>query len=222
MLINADFTGPVSITPDQYQWVNSPQGGVERAMLYRQGAEKARATSIVRYARDSRFPRHLHPGGEEILVLSGAFSEDGGHYPAGWYLRNPPGSGHHPFSCEGAIIFVKLGQMAPHEHHSVRIDTHDPSSWQCSDGREVCPLFSSDTEQVSLQRLSPNEALFVHTVDGAELLVLLGDVVAEGKAYPRGSWIRLPAGEYPEFAAGTRGATVYLRTGRLIDTTTGE
>jgi len=219
VLVNADFTGPVSVTPDQYQWVNSPQGGVERAMLYRQGAEKARATSIVRYARDSRFPRHQHPGGEEILVLSGTFSEEGGHYPAGWYLRNPPGSGHHPFSHAGAIIFVKLGQMAPREQHRVRIDTHDPASWHRTDGREVCPLFLSDTERVCLQRLSPNEALFTHAIEGAELFVLTGDVLADGKTHPRGSWIRLPAGEYPAFTAGVRGATLYLKTGHLIDPT---
>ena len=77
MLINADFSCPVILAPHQYQWVPSPQGGVERIVLDRIGAEKARATSIVRYAPASVFPRHLHPGDEEILVLDGTFSEGG-------------------------------------------------------------------------------------------------------------------------------------------------
>lgn len=217
MLINADFSRRAIVAPHQYQWVASPQGGVERVMLDRVGAEKARATSIVRYAPDSYFPRHLHPGGEEILVLSGTFSEGDEHYPAGWYLRNPPGSSHQPFSKEGAVIFVKLCQMPPHEQRRVRIDTRDPSSWQRQGGCEVCPLFSDDTEQVCLQRLAPGDALFADPVDGAELLVLAGDVVAGDQSFERGSWIRLPEGEYPEIAVGAQGATVYLKTGHLAD-----
>jgi len=106
--------------------VASPQSGVERVMLDRVGAEKDRATSIVRYAPDSYFPRHEHSGGEEIFVLSGTFSVEDGDYPAGWYLRNPPGSSHQPFSREGAIIFVKLQQMPVHEQRHVRINTPRP------------------------------------------------------------------------------------------------
>jgi anti-sigma factor ChrR (cupin superfamily) len=215
MLINADHSRRVVVVPDQYRWTPSPQQGVERVMLDRVGGEKARATSIVRYAPGSCFPRHLHPGGEEILVLSGTFSEGNEHYRAGWYLRSPPGSSHQPSSNEGAMIFVKLWQMQPDEKRHVRIDTGAPSSWQRRGGREVCPLFSSDAEQVCLQRLGPGETLFTRPMDGAELLVLAGDVVTGDRFCKRGSWLRLPAGEYPELAAGAGGATVYLKTGHL-------
>ncbi len=218
MLINADFSRRAVVAPRQYEWVPSPQGGVERVMLDRVGAEKARATSIVRYAPGSHFPPHPHPGGEEILVLSGVFSEDGMHYPAGWYLRNPPGSSHQPSSQEGAVIFVKLQQMQPHERQAVRIDTRAESSWHSETGREVCPLFSDDVEQTSLQRLALGEALFTVPVDGAELLVLTGNVVVDGESYERGSWMRLPAGQYPEAVAGTPGTTLYLKIGRLGET----
>jgi anti-sigma factor ChrR (cupin superfamily) len=215
MYVNADFSRRAVVAPHEYQWVASPQGGVERVMLDRVGAEKARATSIVRYAPDSYFPRHLHPGGEEILVLSGTFSEGDEHYPAGWYLRNPPGSSHQPSSREGAIIFVKLWQMPPDERRHVRVDTRDPSCWRRQGDREVCPLFSNASEHVCLQRLAPHEVLFVEPVGGAELLVLAGDVVADEQSYGRGSWMRLPAGASPQIAAGARGATVYLKTGHL-------
>jgi len=215
MLINADFSRRASVAPHQYRWVASPQGGVERVMLDRVGAEKARATSIVRYAPGSHFPAHHHPGGEEILVLSGTFSADGRNYPAGWYLRNPPGSCHQPSSDEGAVIFVKLQQMRPHERHAVRIDTGAAASWQNREGREVCPLFSDEAEQTSLQRLASGEALFAGPVDGAELLVLSGRVVADGEPYERGSWMRLPAGRYPGIVAGAHDTTFYLKIGRL-------
>lgn len=215
MRINADFSRRVIVTPDQYQWVSTPQGGVERMMLDRIGAEKARATSIVRYAPDSQFPHHPHPGGEEILVLSGVFSEDDQHYPAGWYLRNPPGSSHAPSSHEGALIFVKLWQMQMDEQRSVRIDTRDPATWQRQDDREVCPLFSNAIEQVSLQRLAPHQVLLADSKDGTELLVLSGEVITAGQSCERGSWMRLPAGECPGTAAGAQGAMVYLKTGHL-------
>ena len=58
MQINVDFTQPALVHPQQHQWVASPQAGVERIMLDRTGAERGRATSIVRYAPDSRFPHH--------------------------------------------------------------------------------------------------------------------------------------------------------------------
>lgn len=219
MLINADFSRRVGVTPQQYKWVSSPQAGVERMMLDRVGAEQARATSIVRYAPDSCFPHHLHPAGEEILVLSGTFSADGRHYPAGWYLRNPPGSGHRPSSREGCTIFVKLQQMRPDEQRTVQIDTQQASAWHRHGDREICPLFSDGVEWVTLQRLVSGEALFSAPVDGAELLVLAGDLAADGQCYERGSWMRMPSGRYPEIVAGTSGATVYLKVGRLTGLT---
>ena len=221
MLINADFTRRALLASENYQWVSSPQNGVERVMLDRVGAEKARATSIVRYAPDSYFPHHLHPGGEEILVLSGTFSADNIDYPAGWYLRNPPNSGHQPYSKEGAVIFVKLWQMPAEEARYVAIDTNDAANWQKQGNRDVCHLFSDASEQVSLKRLNANEALFTGTVrGGAEVLVLDGeliddDIIDNAQTYTRGSWIRLPVGALPKIKAGAQGVTVYLKTGHL-------
>ena len=216
MLINAEFSCRAALAPEHYQWVQSPQNGVERVMLDRVGAEKARATSIVRYAPESNFPHHLHPGGEEILVLSGTFSADNSDYPAGWYLRNPPTSGHQPYSHEGAVIFVKLWQMTVDETRHVAIDTNDADNWQEQGGREVCYLYSDAKEQVSLQRIDAGEALFTDIiVGGAELLVLEGTLIEAGQSYQRGGWIRLPVDATSQITAGENGATVYLKTGHL-------
>ncbi len=88
MRIHADFSLPALVLPEQQHWVPSPQAGVERVMLDRIGEEKARATSLVRYAPNSFFPEHEHPEGEEILVLAGVFCEGELRHGAGSYLRN--------------------------------------------------------------------------------------------------------------------------------------
>ncbi len=215
MLVNADFSLRAAVGAHQYQWVPSPQPGVERVMLDRVGGEKARATSIVRYAPGSLFPGHQHPGGEEILVLSGSFSEGGADYPAGWYMRNPPGSSHQPSSCEGAVIFVKLWQMRPDERRRVRIDTRDASLWTTRDGHPSCPLFADRDEQVSIERLPAGAPVCPGRVEGAEVLVLEGSLLEGAHRHERGGWIRLPPGEYPGLRAGDSGAAVYLKTGHL-------
>jgi anti-sigma factor ChrR (cupin superfamily) len=92
-------------------------------MLDRVGDEVARATSLVHYAPGSQFERHVHGGGEEILVLEGVFSDESGDHAAGTNLRNPPGSAHAPFSREGCLLFVKLRQFASGDLASVRVPT---------------------------------------------------------------------------------------------------
>ena len=147
----------------------------------------------------------------QILVLRGSFREGATAYPAGWYLRNPPGSAHAPSSPEGALIFVKLGQMATCDDRTVRIDTRDPSAWRGG----VCPLFADDTERTCLLRLAPGASPFDDVVGGAELLVLGGSVLEDRLCHRRGTWIRLPGGTPTRMRAGPRGAVVYLKTGHL-------
>ena len=184
MRIHADFSRRVTLATDEMPWVASPQVGVERRMLDRIGQEKARATSLVRYAPGSVFPAHAHPGGEEILVLSGTFEEGAlghgagevGHllHPAGSYLRNPPGSSHQPASKQGAVIFVKLWQMHPDERDRVHVDTTDPGRWQSHGDREECELFEGFGERVVLLRLQAGARLLDGNEGGAAALVLEG------------------------------------------------
>jgi len=125
-LINAEFDQRVALPPPGAgDWVTSPTAGVTRRMLDRVGDEVARATSLVRYAPASRFERHEHGGGEEILVLEGLFQDEHGSYPAGSWLRNPRWSRHTPFTGrEGALIYVKTGHLGaallmPDDHRPI-------------------------------------------------------------------------------------------------------
>lgn len=48
MNINADYSEKVVINHHDLPWTSSPESGVERRMLERQGEEVAKASSIVR------------------------------------------------------------------------------------------------------------------------------------------------------------------------------
>ena len=130
MRINADFSQRVIEVSSQGRWVNSPESGVDRFMLDRIGDEVARATSIVRYAAGSSFARHTHAKGEEFLVLEGVFSDEHGDYPRGTYVRNPPGTGHSPFSVDGCRILVKLRQFNADDLKPLVADTTGGDNWQ--------------------------------------------------------------------------------------------
>lgn len=216
MLLNSDFSQRAIVTPDDYQWVPSPQPSVSRMMFDRIGHEQARATSLVRYTPGSEFPTHSHPGGEEILVLEGTFTENGVDHPAGWYLRSPDGSSHHPPSRDGTTIFVKLRQMSADERQPVRINTHEAANWHGQPQRQICPLFFGPMETVQLQKLAPGERIFcTPLVGGAELLLLKGQLGAPNRCYESGSWLRFPPGDMPALMATSYGALFYLKTGHL-------
>ncbi|MEC8172916.1 MAG: cupin domain-containing protein, partial [Pseudomonadota bacterium] len=149
MKLHADFSKRVEINTNEMEWIASPAGGVDRKMLDRIGDEKARATSIVRYAADSAFPEHEHPLGEEFYVLEGVFSDEHGDYPAGTYVRNPDGTRHSPFSKDGCTILVKLRQFEQTDdrHFSISTATAD---WKPRGlpGLSVIHLHEHETETV--------------------------------------------------------------------------
>ena len=169
MNLNDDFSMRIVARAADAAWTPSPQSGVDRRMLDRVGGEVARATSIVRYAPGSRFDRHVHAGGEEILVLDGVFSDESGDHAAGSYLRNPPGSAHAPFSHEGCLLFVKLRQFAPDDLASVRHDTRSlPWRQGLVPGLSVMPLHSHDGVDTALVRWAPNTRFNAHVHPGGE------------------------------------------------------
>ena len=187
--LNADPNLRAVLDTNALGWTPSPMAGVERRMLDRHGGEVARATSIVRYAPGSRFERHVHGGGEEILVLEGTFSDEQGDYPVGTYLRNPAGSSHVPFSDGGCTLLVKLQQMHPADHQRLVIDTSS-SPWLPGlvPGLQVMPLHAFGSEHVALVRWAPGTVFQPHGHPGGEeIFVLDGVFQDEHGTYPSGS-----------------------------------
>ena len=216
--LNPDLRLPASAKLDDICWTLSPEQGVTRKMLERVGGEKAsRATSVVRYAAGSKFAPHTHDDGEEILVLDGTFSDASGDYPKGWYIRNPPGSSHAPFSKTGSKIFVKLGQMHRFDRKSVRIDTSCANAdWQVAEcGTRTLQLFKSPYEHVALVHWPAGLKLDpVRFAGGLEIFVLSGRYVDEYGDHRAGSWLRIPA-SHGHQARAIEDSLLYVKTGHL-------
>jgi anti-sigma factor ChrR (cupin superfamily) len=217
-LVNSDFSRRVVIATNALPWIPSPQQGVERRPLDRIGGEVARATSLVRYAPRSAFPPHDHALGEEFLVLEGIFSDEQGDYPAGTYVRNPPGSHHSPRTASGCIILVKLRQMALTEKQRTVVDTTS-AHWQQGDvaGHTRLALYAAgpSEERVTMERLRAGAALPpMDCPGGEEIFVVSGDLIDEHGAYGAGSWIRNPAGYRRSLTSGG-GATYWVKRGHL-------
>ena len=192
-MLNMDFSRRVVINTRTAPWQPSPMAGVWRKPLAREDAESGHATSVVRYEPGARFASHPHPGGEEILVLEGTFSDQHGDFGPGSYLRNPPGSSHAPFSVEGCVLFVKLHQFAPGDTTTVRIDTTTAKWLPGQGGLQVMPLHDFEAEHVALVKWPAGERFVPHQHwGGEEIFVLSGEFIDENGRYPAGTWLRSP------------------------------
>jgi quercetin dioxygenase-like cupin family protein len=193
MHVRADLTEAALLTPESWEWVDSPQAGVRRVMLDRVGDEVAVATSLVRYAPESRFPRHDHARGEEFIVLEGEFADEHGRYPPGTYVRNPPGTHHAPFSDPGCLIWVKLRQFHADdlEQMVLELDAEIPAA-----GQRTRVLHEFADEQVAEITAAGGESVRLPAAERTqEVLVLEGLVNSNGQSLGPMSWLRLPAGE---------------------------
>lgn len=220
MKLNSDLNLRASCNINDLKWENSPSGGVQRRRLEQFVSENdvERVTTIVRFAPHSSFRGHVHGGGEEFLVLDGVFSDQHGDYPAGYYLRNPKGTGHAPYSEEGCTILVKLWQMHPDDSLQIAINTRDKSLWQNNNQYEaVLPLFDADYESVSMLNWTAGAQLLdLEFNAGVEYFVIKGSFSDGDGTYHEGSWLRLPA-KSKQTILVKQDCIVLRKTGHLLN-----
>ncbi|CAH1599303.1 MULTISPECIES: cupin domain-containing protein [Vibrio] len=214
-MLNMDFSQRLVINTAQQDWIASPALGVWRKPLEREAKESGHTTSVVRYEPNSQFSTHPHPYGEEILVLEGVFSDEHGDYPAGTYLRNPPGSQHAPFSKDGCVILVKLNQFDPNDLETVRINTNQTEWLPGIGGLEVMPLHNFEHEHVALVKWPKGEKFQPHRhFGGEEIFVLSGEFNDELGHYPQHTWLRNPhMSEHFPFV--DQETIIWVKTGHL-------
>lgn len=214
--LRADFSRAEVVDTNVLPWVDSPARGVQRRLIERDGGEKARATSLVRYAPGARFAAHDHPLGEEILVLDGTFADDHGNYPAGTYLKNPPGSRHAPFTERGCLLLVKLRHMQAGDSERVVIATRS-ARWQPGlvQGLSVQPLAEYAGEHTAMVRWSPGTVFTPHRHWGGEEIYVLDGVFEDDYgSYPAGTWMRSPhLSQHTPFSRA--GCTLFVKVGHL-------
>lgn len=215
--LHIDRSAPVIVHAATLAWTPSPQPGVDRRFLEREGAEVARATSLVRYAAGSVFPAHIHQKGEEYLVLDGVFSDEQGHFGAGTYVRNPPGSRHAPYTRKGCVIFVKLRQMRDDERDTTvrpanSIEFHPAAV----PGLSRAPLFEcAGTETVGLEQMEAGTRWQNRDDEGGEeILVLDGTLDYGTTACPPLTWLRIPPGMQQSLFSAN-GCRYWVKRGHL-------
>jgi anti-sigma factor ChrR (cupin superfamily) len=214
--MNHDLQVDAQVNGADAPWLASPAEGVRRIALERDGGEiTTRATSLVTYRAGSHFTAHTHPQGEEILVLSGIFSDESGHYAAGSYLRNPPGSTHAPFSEEGCLIFVKLQQFSLQDSAQLALGPPQASATLAKASLTRRVLFERPNERVELIHF--RQATHLPTdlgPRGFEVLVLKGELTGPVASYPVGTWLRCAPSQSHAHRAHA-GTEIYIKSGHL-------
>jgi len=97
----------VEVNSNELSWTPTKWPGISRKLLRNDRATGARAT-LLKLEPNARLPRHMHPAGEEVFVLSGRVRFEDTWYEAGYYLYSPPGSSDEVFTEAGATLFVAL------------------------------------------------------------------------------------------------------------------
>jgi anti-sigma factor ChrR (cupin superfamily) len=215
-LIHSDLTQRAVVDTSNLEWLQSPALGVQRRMVERNGAEKARATSIVKYAPGAQFAQHTHDLGEELFVLDGIFEDEHGQYPQGSYIRNPPSSRHSPGAKDGCTLFVKLRHFSANDDKRVMIGT-EASPWYPGmvKGLSVMPLHEFESQNTALVRWDAGTYFSPHRhFGGEEIYVLKGVFEDEHGRYGPGTWMRSPhLSTHQPFSK--QGCTILVKTGHL-------
>ena len=89
-------------------WQPSQTGGPSVKLLYSQPGFTD-TTRLERWEAGTAAGPVTYEQGVEFLVLDGRFEDDEGAYPAGTWLRIPPGASHSPRSVQGCELYVKEG-----------------------------------------------------------------------------------------------------------------
>jgi anti-sigma factor ChrR (cupin superfamily) len=100
-------TAPVVVRPEDHQW----QNGIGNLNVLSLHEFLTQHTALVYWPPNEKFQQHRHPGGEEILVISGEFIDEHGRYPSGTWIRSPHLSEHFPYVEEETLIMVKTGHL---------------------------------------------------------------------------------------------------------------
>lgn len=136
------------------------------------------------------------------MVIEGVFEDENGSYPAGTYVRNPPGSGHTPGASEGCMIFVRLRQFHADDRQQIVTAVN-------AQGDQL--LFENSHEKVWIQSVQASSRIRIFNPQGLELLVLDGTLAGDDFLLQPLSWMRLPSSTPFEAKAGVNGARLWLK-----------
>ena len=100
----------IAIDTHSAPWTPGLHPGLEVLPLY-SALDWPESMCLERLSPGAELPAEACKGGKEIFVLEGTIEDEDGTYPAGTWLRLPPGSAHRPRSAEGGICYEKRGHL---------------------------------------------------------------------------------------------------------------
>ena len=101
------MAGEISVDPRQIEWEPRRRPGIFRKLL-RHDPESGATTTLLKLDAGVRFPKHLHPSGEELFVVDGRIQIEDIWYESGCYVYSPPDAIHDVFSDTGAVMLIRM------------------------------------------------------------------------------------------------------------------
>lgn len=101
---------PVCINIAKASWQEDTGPGVQLLPLY-SDPKFPESTQLVRAQAAVHWNCVKTKGGREIFVMDGILEDEMGRYPAGTWLRLPPGASHTPYTRAGCTFYVKSNHL---------------------------------------------------------------------------------------------------------------
>ncbi|WP_242202235.1 cupin domain-containing protein [Aestuariivivens insulae] len=82
--------------------------GISVKSLYFDKATNRSKSILLKFQKGASYPYHIHPAGEEILVLDGSCEVFGETLNEGDYLYTPPTGKHSVATSTGCVLFLSI------------------------------------------------------------------------------------------------------------------
>jgi len=216
--INGNYSAPIIVKTNLHDWHGNNKTNINRKRLEYISADGPRLTSLVQFPPGCAFAKCTHDRGEEFLVLTGDFSNNGKTYEPGTYVRNPPHTKFTSATKNGCTLLFKTGQFQKLDNKRVVVHVADHENlWESTHepGVSRAQLHQFLDETVSLYKIRPQcWATFRQYTHSIEILVCDGAVTADGIKYTTGTWFRYPPNSQIKITSITS-VCLYVKKGKM-------
>lgn len=101
----------VALQTHSMDWSATSTPGIARKTLLDE-ASSPDETHLERWSMDASPGRRTYPGGAELFVVEGMFSDEADTYETHSWVRLPPGATHHPRPARECVVYIKTGGVA--------------------------------------------------------------------------------------------------------------
>ena len=89
-------------------WKPVPDAPGNEIKVLRHDTETGGSTILLKMDPGAHYASHIHPGGEEVYVLSGSLQLGADFLVEGDFLYTPPGGIHAASSKEGCVVYISV------------------------------------------------------------------------------------------------------------------